>query len=67
LIDLPVANDQHIPPILKEEKPTFKPIYNQGELFVEPKEIEQSLALEANCRNFPGDRSVIERVQWSCA
>jgi len=39
---------QPIPPILssKEEKQTFIPIWNQGEFFVKPRKIKQSIALE---------------------
>ena len=33
-------------PSPKEEKPNFMPIFNQNELFVEPKEIKQGIALE---------------------
>ena len=37
-----------MPPIpsSKEEKPTFLLVCNQGELFMEPKEVEQGIALE---------------------
>jgi len=31
---------------LNEEKPKFMPIFNQGEFFMEPKEIKQGIALE---------------------
>ena len=42
LINLPATNNQPMPPIPspKEEKLNFMPIYNQGESFMEPKEIK---------------------------
>ena len=48
LIDLLASNNQPIPPIPspKEEKSNFIPTCNQGEFFMEPKEIKQGIALE---------------------
>jgi len=48
LIDIPTTDNQPMPPIpsSKEEKSNFMPVCNQGEFFVEPKEIKQGITLE---------------------
>jgi len=48
LVNLSATNNQPLPPILSpgEEKLTFMPICNQGEFFVDTKELKQYVALE---------------------